>query len=243
KIEGEEDDDIPPPQPPRGGYQRQNFGPSQSEQLYGIRKSSEARRSVERDRERYDSDPRVLGDDFTQLELRDDEGTPDPLRQGGMRKAREGSPYTSASPSQRRGGNRPLANPDLFKPTPVAPQSGPVDEVDALYRQPTPVNRQPSPGVGKSGKKWQPLTSVAPNPENDDDPFSLGDSDDEETKEAKKTDLKAEDTARLKKAASATVEDDKEGDDGPPKLKPQESERSGSVSQTNKEAEELLKNA
>jgi len=87
------------------------------------------------------------------------------------------------------------------------------------------------------------LTSVAPNPENDDDPFSLGDSDDEETKEAKKTDLKAEDTARLKKAASATVEDDKEEDDGPPKLKPQESERSGSVSQTNKEAEELLKNA
>lgn len=54
---------------------RQNFGPSQSEQMYGIRKSSEhqqARRSVEQ--QRYDSDPHVLDDaEFSRLELRDDE--------------------------------------------------------------------------------------------------------------------------------------------------------------------------
>lgn len=73
KIDGEEEDED---YPAAAGSQprRQNFGPSQSDQLYGIRKSAEqSRRSG--DRERYDSDPRVLGDDFEALELRDDEGS------------------------------------------------------------------------------------------------------------------------------------------------------------------------
>ena len=131
---------------------------------------------------------------------------------------------------------RPLANPDLFKPTPTAPQSGPVDEVETLYRQPTPTNRQTTPSTGgKSSKKWQPLTSVAPHPEpEDNDPFSLGDSDEEQDK---KTDLKPEDTERLKKAASETGAVVKEGEEGT--LKP--AERSGSVSQRDKKAEEILK--
>lgn len=63
----------PPPQ-------RHNFGPSQREQLYGISKTAErnaARRSTDQDR--YDADPKVLGDDFAELELRD-EGTPSPFR-------------------------------------------------------------------------------------------------------------------------------------------------------------------
>lgn len=51
---------------------RQNFGPSQSDQLYGIRKSAEQRRSA--DHNRYDADNRMLGDDFAQLELKDNEG-------------------------------------------------------------------------------------------------------------------------------------------------------------------------
>jgi hypothetical protein len=53
--------------------QRQNFGPSQSDQVRGIRRSAEARRSA--DHNRYDNDNRVLGDDFEALELRDDECT------------------------------------------------------------------------------------------------------------------------------------------------------------------------
>lgn len=57
----------PPPQ------QRQNFGPSQSDQMYGIRKSAEQRRSA--DHNRYDADNRVIGDDFAKLELRDNEST------------------------------------------------------------------------------------------------------------------------------------------------------------------------
>lgn len=52
---------------------RQNYGPSQSEQMHGSRRSAEARRSA--DNSRYDNDNRVLGDDFEALELRDDEGT------------------------------------------------------------------------------------------------------------------------------------------------------------------------
>lgn len=128
---------------------------------------------------------------------------------------------------------RPLANPDLFKPTPTAPQSGPVDEVEALYRQPSPSNQQKSPEGGKT-KKWQPLTSVAPNPEVDDhDPFSLGDSDDEDNKTK---DIKAEDTDRLKKAA-ADVPEDKSASSGP---KPEAAERSGSLGTRDKAAEELL---
>jgi hypothetical protein len=71
KLDGE-DDESDVVQPSNSQNQRQNFGPSTHEQLYGIRKSSEARRSG--DRERYDADNRVLGDDFEALELRDEEG-------------------------------------------------------------------------------------------------------------------------------------------------------------------------
>jgi hypothetical protein len=126
--------------------------------------------------------------------------------------------------------NRPLANPDLFKPTPVAPpQSGPVDEVDALYRNPSPSNQNQNKS---GGKKWQPLTSVAPNPEVEDhDPFSLGDSDEEE---AKTKDIKAEDTERLKKSAS-------EAKEAPAGAELKEAERSGSVGQKDAAAEALLK--
>lgn len=71
RFDGDEED--PPMGESSAGFQRQNFGPSKSDQLYGIRKSAEAaRRSA--DRERYDSDPRVLDDDFTKLELNDNEG-------------------------------------------------------------------------------------------------------------------------------------------------------------------------
>jgi len=52
----------------------------------------------------------------------------------------------------------------------------------------TAPGRQPSPasGAGKTGGKWQPLTSVEPKSDlQDHDPFSLGDSD-EEPESAKK---------------------------------------------------------
>ena len=76
RIDGDEDDPYDGPtrqdEPPR--EERRNFGPSQSEQLYGIRRSMDrSRRSG--DIERYDADPHELGDDFTALEMKDEEGT------------------------------------------------------------------------------------------------------------------------------------------------------------------------
>ena len=79
------------------------------------------------------------------------------------------------------------------------------------------------------------MTSVAPHPEVDDhDPFSLGDSDDEE-KDAKKQDTNPEDTERLKNAAQSSEAPT------PGKLKP--TERSGSVGQKDAAMEALLKEA
>jgi hypothetical protein len=77
------------------------------------------------------------------------------------------------------------------------------------------------------------LTSVAPNPEPDDhDPFSLGDSDDEDSKTK---DTHPADTERLKKAAANKDEVTTAG------LKP--AERSGSFGQNDAAMEALLKDA
>ncbi|KAI2670071.1 hypothetical protein DTO006G1_6293 [Penicillium roqueforti] len=114
------------------------------------------------DRERYDADPKVLGDDFSALELRDGEAPP-------PRPPRPGRPNSkpSASPS-----------PDRRK---VSFQDGPPVEIDNLYDASTPSKRLSS--TGNKASKWQPLSTVEPSPVAENDPFSLGDSDDEkETK-------------------------------------------------------------
>lgn len=85
----------------------------------------------------------------------------------------------------------------------------------------------------EKSKKWQPLTSVAPAPEDDNDPFSLGDDDEDKDKTE---DLRKEDTERLKNAARNSVSN--EGKDASER-KPSESE-AGSAGVRNKEAEELL---
>ena len=140
---------------------------------------------------------------------------------------------------------RPLANPDLFKPTPPRPQSsnstsgrrvsfqdGPPEEIDIHYpKSPSPVNR-PSSGASGKNSKWQPLAAVDPSPVADHDPFSLGDSDDEE---AKKKDTRAEDSERLKRSAAEAMS---ENIGGEKKLEPQA--RSGSVGQRDKETENLV---
>ena len=105
-----------------------------------------------------------------------------------------------------------------------------MDEVDAAERS-NPEGAE----KGGNAKKWQPLTSVAPNPEEENDPFALGDDD-----EADKTeDLRKDDSERLKEAARSSVSAGASGAAGEG-LKPAESERSGSMSTRNKEAEELL---
>ena len=78
-------------------------------------------------------------------------------------------------------------------------QDGPPEEIDIHYpKSPSP---QPPAGSAKSSK-WQPLTAVDPNPVADHDPFSLGDSDDEE---AKKKDAKPDDNGTLQKAAAEAM--------------------------------------
>lgn len=72
KLDGEPDQYDVYGNPVPRQHERSNFGPSQSDQMHGIRKSAEARRSA--DRERYDSDNRMIGDDFEALELRDNDG-------------------------------------------------------------------------------------------------------------------------------------------------------------------------
>lgn len=64
KIDGDEEDGFQG-RPTQGGYTPQ--------QQYGGRRSNEfLRRST--DRERYDADPQVLGDDFAGLRMNDNEG-------------------------------------------------------------------------------------------------------------------------------------------------------------------------
>ena len=141
--------------------------------------------------------------------------------------------------------NRPLANPDLFKPTPPRPQSsqsgrrvsfqdGPPDEIDIHYPKSTdPINR-PSSGTGGKSSKWQPLAPVDPSPVADHDPFSLGDSDDDE---AKKKDVKPDDSDRLKQAAAEAMSDNI-GSPGEKKLEPQEI--SGNLGTRDKETEKVV---
>ncbi|OAF59600.2 ubiquitin-binding protein cue5 [Pseudogymnoascus destructans] len=119
---------------------------------------------------RYDADPQVLSDDFTGIQLNDDT-------------------------SNARRSTRPLANHDLFKPTPATPRSNdgsrkvsfqnrPPEEIDVYGGPPRAAKDATTPASGKQSK-WQPLSSVDPNPvgEGDNDPFSLGDSEDEKEDE------------------------------------------------------------
>lgn len=125
-----------------------------------------------------------------------------------------------AAPVQKQRSTRPLANPDLFKPTPAAPktsdsrkvafQSGPPEEIDIYRASPQVGAKENAPPASKQSK-WQPLSTVDPSPigEAENDPFSLGDSEDE--KESKDRvggkEIKMEDAERLKKAAAEAMAD------------------------------------
>jgi hypothetical protein len=182
KLDGDDENDFTnqPPKPaqgyPSGG---QSFGRQSGEM---------ARQSADRDR--YDADPELIGDDFSRLELRDND-TP---------------------PKQPPRSTRPLANPDLFKPTPapssntrkVSFQEGPPEEIRDMYSA-SPVNKENLSLPGKSSK-WQPLSTVDPSPVADNDPFSLGDSDEE--KDAKAKDSKTEESERLQKDLAEATEEE-----------------------------------
>ncbi|KAL8802614.1 MAG: hypothetical protein Q9182_003705 [Xanthomendoza sp. 2 TL-2023] len=215
KIDGEDDDDFQRTHPPAAsGYDAAASRP----QTFGRKSGEYPRRSADHDR--YDADPQVLGDDFTNLHLNDHD-----------------------APPQRS--SRPLANPDLFKPTPARPpsntgrrvsfQEGPPEEIgiqDRPTSPPGPKNK-PSSSTSSKSSKWQPLASADPDPVADHDPFSLGDSDDEESK---KKEVKVDDSNRLKQAAAEAMADDI-GSSGAKKLEPRE--QTGSMGTRDQEAEKL----
>jgi hypothetical protein len=95
-----------------------------------------------------------------------------------------------------------------------------------MYETSPQVPPKDTPPAAKASK-WQPLSTVEPSPIGDNDPFSLGDSEDEkdnkDTKESKDSTDKSskdkpsdEDSERLKKAAAEAMEDSlvEDGKDG-----------------------------
>ena len=146
--------------------------------------------------QRYDADPQLIGDDFSKLDLKDGEAPP-------------------------RTSSRPLANPNLFRPTSamarksqspgsgrkVSFQDGPPEEIQDMYSasQTKPATTVQPPASAKSSK-WQPLSAVEPSPMTENDPFSLGDSDDD--KDAKPITLKDDDEdERVQKATGEAMKE------------------------------------
>ena len=71
---------------------------------------------------------------------------------------------------------------------------------------PKPTSTTQTPATAAKSSKWQPLSSVDPAPMTENDPFSLGDSDDE--KDAKPIQLQDEDEdAQVKKATDEAMGD------------------------------------
>lgn len=175
-----------------------------TKQNRGQRASGEyVRRSA--DYGRYDADPQVISDDFSKLDLKDGDHPP-------------------------RTSSRPTANPNLFKSDrrdtskgsgrKVSFQDGPPEEINDLYSSSSPkpattTVQTTGTTTGKSSK-WQPLSSVEPSPVGDNDPFSLGDSDDEKDakpitlKDTEKKDDSAETSVKEPESKKATVEDSDE---------------------------------
>lgn len=85
----------------------------------------------------------------------------------------------------------------------VSFQDGPPTEIDNLYDASASSKRPLSTG-GKSSK-WQPLANVEPSPVAENDPFSLGDSDDEKEKDAKTKDQTTGDNEQIKKATEEAM--------------------------------------
>lgn len=174
----------------------ENFDESeegQAQQQHGEpfrRPGESSRRSG--DYHRYDADPEVLSDDFA-----------------GMKFAADGTPIN----------NRPMANTGMFKPPPPSTSPRPssngrrvgfkeeTEEINMYESSPRVPPKDTVPAGGAKASKWQPLSTVDPSPITDNDPFSLGDSEDEKETKEKPKDTKSEESERLKKAAAEAMAD------------------------------------
>ncbi|UKZ81960.1 hypothetical protein TrVFT333_009739 [Trichoderma virens FT-333] len=138
----------------------------------------------------YDADPQVLSDDFAGMKFSPDGSNPclwQPT--DGQYRRLQTTPSTSPRPEGRRVGFKD--EPEEIKMYDASPKLSPKGESAA------------APAAKAS--KWQPLSSVEPDPISDNDPFSLGDSEDERETKEKPKDGKLDDTERLKQAAAEAM--------------------------------------
>lgn len=175
RIDGDMDDPDYHDDGPRPGHGR-----------VGRRPGELSRRS--NDYDRYDADPQLLTDDFA-----------------GMKFHSDGTPARNQKPM--------MGNPDVFRPPPKSTSPAPrkvafkehVEDIDDLYESGAP---QPVPKDATSpGKpsKWQPLSAVEPNPIGENDPFSLGDSEDEKEPKDKVSGNGKPDQEDLQKATAEAM--------------------------------------
>ncbi|KAF5017228.1 hypothetical protein F66182_10870 [Fusarium sp. NRRL 66182] len=142
------------------------------------------------DYDRYDADPQVLSDDFA-----------------GMKFASDGTPV-----------ERPMANTGMYKPPPPSTSPKPgngrrvgfkeeTEEINMYDSSPRVPPKDATPASGTRGSKWQPMSAVEPSPIAENDPFSLGDSEDERETHQKSKEDKSDDHERLKKATAEAMAD------------------------------------
>lgn len=171
-----------------------------------------------RDYERYDADPELLSDDFAGMKFRSD-GSKYRIQH---QRALSQMLTLNLAPA----GRQQTQNPNLFKPPPPSVSPKPhdgrkvsfkdgVEDIDLYSTSPKNAARDSSSAAATGGKpsKWQPLSSVEPSPIAENDPFSLGDSDDDKDAKDKpdKAGIKMEDSEdseeRLRKAAAEAMAD------------------------------------
>jgi hypothetical protein len=198
KIDGEYDSDEDETQPskhqPHGGL--------------GRRSGEGSRQST--DYHRYDADPQVLSDDFTGMRLNAD-GSTNRCSEPSMSMTN-----VAVGPAQGYQSN----NPNLNKPLPTSASAKPdsrkvafrdgVDDIGPYDVSPKilPRDGAASPASGGKQSKWQPLSTIDPSPIAENDPFSLGDSEDEkESKGGNNKEIKLEDSERLKQATADAMAD------------------------------------
>lgn len=115
-----------------------------------------------------------------------------------------------------------MANTGMYKPPPPShspkPQDGrrvgfkeETEEIN-MYDTSPRVPPKDTPPSSARASKWQPLSTVVPSPITDNDPFSLGDSEDEKETKEKPKETKSDESERLKKAAAEAMSDSLVGD-------------------------------
>ncbi|KAI3341292.1 hypothetical protein F4824DRAFT_309064 [Ustulina deusta] len=178
KIDGEYDSDEDETQPSKH-HPHGGLGRRSGE---GSRQST--------DYHRYDADPQVLGDDFAGMRLNPD-GTPSGQQSNNPNLNKSLPTATSAKPDGRKVAFRDTVEDiGLYDASPKIP----------------PKDSAASPPVGKQSK-WQPLSTIEPSPIAENDPFSLGDSEDEKESKGGSKEIKLEDSERLKAATADAMAD------------------------------------